>query len=258
MGKKSKRRRAKTALRASNEAVINKNFIMTTGTCFHGMHPTSLADAKYSEDSVEYVVNDLREIEMNSGALPHKIVAMLQEFSVVDQETIASFVSFGVNAILKAPACNEYSDEWDETRHVVFVCLCMAITMEYWIRVGGKEFASVVSVKTDPKGRRKYPWFTEWNEACMNLRTKRDLVRNLTKSIPCNCLDSVKAQLKADPKKKVCQHCNRGFLDHELYACSRCEIALYCSEECVVGDWERHKPFCKSVPKQWKATKAKS
>ena len=50
---------------------------------------------------------------------------------------------------------------------------------------------------------------------------------------------------------KYCRNCNKMdcSLDFQnsLMRCSRCKGAFYCSRECQVADWKRHKPICQPV-----------
>ncbi|XP_005103612.2 uncharacterized protein LOC101857128 [Aplysia californica] len=43
----------------------------------------------------------------------------------------------------------------------------------------------------------------------------------------------------------VCSKCGRGWV--RLLICSRCGQARYCSKDCQLGDFERHKTLCKST-----------
>ena len=46
-----------------------------------------------------------------------------------------------------------------------------------------------------------------------------------------------------DPK-----HCNNCGKDGSLQNCTKCKVAMYCSKECQVKDWEKkHKTHCKEI-----------
>ena len=47
---------------------------------------------------------------------------------------------------------------------------------------------------------------------------------------------------------KICRHCNKSDMSAEfqmsLMTCARCKEAFYCSRECQVANWKRHKSQC--------------
>lgn len=74
------------------------------------------------------------------------------------------------------------------------------------------------------------------------------LVSFLRKHIPCSCLDEKHKEVKDMPKMSSCynEQCSRGrrVERSKLNRCSRCSQAFYCSRECQVADWPRHKTIC--------------
>jgi MYND finger len=44
--------------------------------------------------------------------------------------------------------------------------------------------------------------------------------------------------------------CNNREPTHILKLCSRCKYAVYCSKECQVASWSRHKEHCTRVASQ--------
>ena len=73
---------------------------------------------------------------------------------------------------------------------------------------------------------------------------KRSTVRFYHKRIPCSCLDKIYAEVKSLPKTGCCAHCGQRVEYKALKDCDRCKAAQYCSEECQLSDWSRHKDFC--------------
>jgi hypothetical protein len=75
------------------------------------------------------------------------------------------------------------------------------------------------------------------------------LVSFLKKHIPCCCLDEKYKEVKSTPKMSFCynEHCSLpgGRVERsKANPCSRCRSAFYCSRECQVADWKRHKFIC--------------
>ena len=75
-----------------------------------------------------------------------------------------------------------------------------------------------------------------------------EVVRDLSSRISCSCLDAKKAQ-QAKLKKKqttaICTECKQEIGLERLLVCGECKIANYCSKECQVADWPRHRIYCK-------------
>jgi MYND finger len=70
------------------------------------------------------------------------------------------------------------------------------------------------------------------------------LVRYLANAIPCSCMNNVLKEAKPFPKIGICCVCGKRNTNVKLFKCSRCKIAEYCSKECQMADWKRHKTQC--------------
>mmetsp|Transcript_95011 Transcript_95011/g.307407 ORF Transcript_95011/g.307407 Transcript_95011/m.307407 type:complete len:144 (+) Transcript_95011:106-537(+) len=42
-----------------------------------------------------------------------------------------------------------------------------------------------------------------------------------------------------------CAHCGKSGGDAKLQKCSKCELVVYCSQECHEADWANHQTFCR-------------
>ena len=74
------------------------------------------------------------------------------------------------------------------------------------------------------------------------------LVKFFRRRIPCSCLDEKYEEVKHITKKGICYYpqCSipgRVKRSKAKY-CSRCRCVTYCSRECQVADWSRHKLLC--------------
>mmetsp|Transcript_1793 Transcript_1793/g.3889 ORF Transcript_1793/g.3889 Transcript_1793/m.3889 type:complete len:486 (-) Transcript_1793:1780-3237(-) len=75
------------------------------------------------------------------------------------------------------------------------------------------------------------------------------LVSFLRKNIPCSCLDEKYKEVKSTAKMSRCynEQCSLpgGKVERsKANPCSRCRQAYYCSRECQVADWPRHRLIC--------------
>jgi hypothetical protein len=75
------------------------------------------------------------------------------------------------------------------------------------------------------------------------------LVSYFRHRIPCSCLDEKYEEVKHITKLGVCYNSQCSIPDKRVERsktkyCSRCRSATYCSRECQVAAWSRHKPYC--------------
>ena len=77
------------------------------------------------------------------------------------------------------------------------------------------------------------------------------LVKFFRHRIPCSCLDEKYEEVKHITKVGFCYNpkckfdCTGGGMERSITKyCSRCRWLTYCSRECQVADWKRHKPDC--------------
>ena len=78
---------------------------------------------------------------------------------------------------------------------------------------------------------------------------KHTLVNFLRRRIPCSCLDKKYEEVKHITKMGFCYNPQCSIPDRKVKRskakyCSRCRCATYCSRECQVADWSKHKRFC--------------
>ena len=74
---------------------------------------------------------------------------------------------------------------------------------------------------------------------------KRDTKKFYRKRIACKCLKEMHLEArKSPPKLGVCYHCKEVKERALLMVCGRCRISQYCSRECQIASWPRHKCDC--------------
>ena len=86
---------------------------------------------------------------------------------------------------------------------------------------------------------------------------EHSIVRFLRKRIPCKCLDEKYKEAKSTTKMGICFNPGCSFHDGRverkgMLYCTRCNDANYCSRECHVAHWPRHKKWCE----QWAEKRA--
>ena len=76
---------------------------------------------------------------------------------------------------------------------------------------------------------------------------RRDVVKFVAKRLPCTCLKELhSATRKKVAKVGTCYGCRKQFPRSQLYVCTGCMLAEYCSREFQRADWSHHKKGCDS------------
>ena len=73
------------------------------------------------------------------------------------------------------------------------------------------------------------------------VETRQGTVRFLANRIPCDCLKELKKEVKKQVKMGHCKECKGEFPVSDLFYCSRCRLTYYCSRECQLQHWPRHR-----------------
>ena len=123
---------------------------------------------------------------------------------------------------------------------------CFACYLERYIAVN-------VEDDSNPRQHASYDIaIAELDVADMNT-----LVKFFRKRIPCKCLDKKYEEVKSITKMGLCANPACSLPDRRverknMFRCSGCSRACYCSNECQKIDWSEHKQECK----RWAREKA--
>lgn len=82
-----------------------------------------------------------------------------------------------------------------------------------------------------------------------DVQTERGLINCLARETPpsCSCMKDAKTKAKSMDKVGRCFNCGEEFPKHRLLRCSSCRGPNYCSSECQLKHWPKHKAECKRV-----------
>ena len=84
----------------------------------------------------------------------------------------------------------------------------------------------------------------------------RDMLKFFRKRTNCSCLKGMHLEArKTLPKLGMCYQCHDVKERALLMVCSRCRFSQYCSRECQIANWSRHKCDCDNLCKQQHAKK---
>ena len=79
-----------------------------------------------------------------------------------------------------------------------------------------------------------------------NIRCPRETVRFFHKRNSCDCLKELYYKLKESTERtSYCWHCRKVVDIRKLSRCEGCNVAQFCSYECAVAMWPKHKEQCK-------------
>jgi len=75
--------------------------------------------------------------------------------------------------------------------------------------------------------------------------TCRDVLKFYRKRTSCKCLKKMHLEArKSTPKMGICYGCNEEMERVLLSVCSRCMVTQYCSRQCQVANWDKHRDDC--------------
>ena len=76
-------------------------------------------------------------------------------------------------------------------------------------------------------------------------KSRRDVLKFYRKRMNCSCLKKMHLEARKNkPKMGLCWHCGEEMERVHLYVCSQCTTRQYCSRECQVANWSKHKIDC--------------
>jgi hypothetical protein len=86
----------------------------------------------------------------------------------------------------------------------------------------------------------------------LNTADEHTLVQYFKKRIPCSCFDDKYNEAKSITKMGRCCNSTCTLPDKKakrgaMFYCTGCRSVNYCSRECQVADWGRHKEGCKTA-----------
>ena len=152
---------------------------------------------------------------------------------------------------------NEFADMWNDSTKLILASSLL-------LRDGTNSL--IEDYYNDARDAATFARFFEQHIAVMLNRTQalinwakldetfysddHTLVKFFRHRIPCSCMDEKYEEVKSITKIGFCfapnPQCSSGrYVDRsKTKYCSRCRCATYCSRECQVADWSRHKPHC--------------
>ena len=80
---------------------------------------------------------------------------------------------------------------------------------------------------------------------CGGSGSVRDVLKIFCKRVSCSCLKKMHLEAKKTlPKVGACDNCGKIKDRALLSVCSKCRVCHYCSRECQLAEWPRHKHMC--------------
>jgi len=197
--------------------------------CQHGCPPPRLGHYDPTADGMRILMNHLALSGREAA------VKMLQDCpACLNETTLKVLASTGTNCFL-----NDGELRGPNPRGQAEL---MAVKLAEIILI----FENVVPPSSGPQSNDAFmnKQDQKWIQDMLNLDSRRKLAKFYAKRIPCNCLDDVK-QAARDDRTGKCNSCWKTAEDASLLNCSACGLVKYCSKECQVEDWSKHKNGCK-------------
>lgn len=87
---------------------------------------------------------------------------------------------------------------------------------------------------------------SNWRDLTIHTSSnRRDALKFYRKRTSCKCLKKMHLEArKSSPKTGICYCCSKEKERVLLCVCSRCMIEPYCSRECQLANWTKHKEDC--------------
>jgi len=208
--------------------IVGRNFI----TCDHG------CGAKHLDDMDHPVISFLDEI-YSGGSF--SITNLVKASQTINGETVLKnsmyremlrkiMVRMGANMLLLA-------DGRDDTIRLRALNLAESVSViEHYFDGMGSIFDAVNNGVVARKIRDLH------NESSS---VRRDALKFYSKRVSCSCLKKMHQEArKTLTKMGKCYGCEKEFERVALSVCSGCMITQYCSRECQVAHWPKHKSYC--------------
>jgi len=142
--------------------------------------------------------------------------------------TIDIMISIGTNLIMyKKLRTNE------DIKHVCDIAMIITVLDHFnGVSIG----STICSREVTPKLR---------NLSYEGIERKRDVLKVFYKRNTCSCLGNMYSESRRTFRKLGhCNHCQKVSERALLDVCSQCMVTQYCSRECQVAAWHRHKNKC--------------
>lgn len=86
-------------------------------------------------------------------------------------------------------------------------------------------------------------WWKKRTKYYRDTKTARGTIKILARETPCKCMDDLKKRAMTMEKVAECHYCCKQFPKKDMFYCA-CRQVTYCSKNCQLKDWSRHKANC--------------
>ena len=162
------------------------------------------------------------------------------------QMAINIFIAIGTNFLLQKDVTGDASNIANTSNEHKAVA-CAIVYLENYD--GLSDFDSIIYTRGAATKMRDF----NHNKGASSIRDDLKFYRKRTN---CSCLKDMHLEArKTLPKLGICFHCRNVKERALLMVCSRCRFSQYCSRECQIANWSRHKCDCDNLCKQQHAKK---
>mmetsp|Transcript_5723 Transcript_5723/g.6170 ORF Transcript_5723/g.6170 Transcript_5723/m.6170 type:complete len:148 (-) Transcript_5723:106-549(-) len=80
------------------------------------------------------------------------------------------------------------------------------------------------------------------NKYMRDINTERGRINCIAREIPCDCMEEKRIEAQSMEKVTPCFGCEAIFSKEKML---RCDYVQYCSKDCSIKHWPKHKAFCR-------------
>jgi hypothetical protein len=241
---KGKERKAKKADKVELERANANGFwqgcLSAPVGCLHGNDIAILNDHPVSKFMDEFFIHWIRKQKGIALILQDMLQTHAQVWMDGNHRELATqtFVSIGTNMLLA-----------EDIKSGALSMAKTILVLEHYDSREGLSLASSFHSRTAASKRR------ELERGSISI--ERDLLKFYRKRLSCKCLKRMHLEArKTTPKMGKCYNCGIEKERVDLSVCSKCMVSQYCSRECQVARWPRHKNDC-AILYQYKLKKKK-
>ena len=226
MGKKSKQKQKKkgSSNPNANASIPNLNFPGKGGECRH--FPASLGNpTKAHFDAMGFFFF----YRMNHGPWNGSNSTAFEQFAaqwpeLIDETMKQMLVSSGATMVLDG-------NQIDVVRDMA----ALVLKFDMFINISNMSESTLNQVAYDN--------FKSISEMCDN---EQQVIKFFADRVPCGCLDAKLDEAMSCERQGRCWNdaCSKFQPDRNMFDCGRCKLVKYCSKECQVAHWKKHKKTC--------------
>jgi len=209
--------------------------------------PYIMSLGEYSEERASVVFNQLMAIDAKIGQFVKNIIESIPSGLQFDIKTILiNFLSLSIekNIIYLIFVIRSNYELISNQNNLLF-----NIIMNFYIKNLSEDDIKLIQNYSSGFNINIFEMLQAFRTKSPSQESLDDFLGNLTTNL--NVFNAVKENADIDLTKlqhsyTICNLCKKDATSQ----CSKCKTTRYCSKECQISDWDRHKKICKQICKK--------